>query len=329
MNSSGAKMDIKSNKTKITIVIPVYNSEDTINALVMQLIAELSNVYALEIVLVNDGSTDNSERVCIDLYDQYPSLIRFYSLAKNVGEHNAVMAGLNHASGDYIVIMDDDFQNPVSEVIKLVQEGIESDSDVVYTFYDKKRHAFWRKAGSWFNDKVANIMLNKPKDLYLSSFKLMNNFLIKEIIKYEQPYPYIDGLILRTTDKIGKIQVTHQERRDGQSGYTLRKLIRLWLNMFINFSILPLRVSIIVGFIFSCIGFLMGINTVLEKIANPALPLGWASLIVVTCIFAGVQLIALGMIGEYVGRIFLSQNRKPQFTVRKAYEKDVLTKDHP
>lgn len=322
-------MDIKSNKTRITIVIPVYNSEDTIDALVMQLIAELSDLYSLEIVLVNDGSTDDSERICINLFDQYPSIIRYYSLAKNVGEHNAVMAGLNHVSGDYIVIMDDDFQNPISEVVKLVQAGIKSDNDVIYTYYGKKRHAFWRNAGSRFNDKVANMMLEKPKDLYLSSFKLINKFLAQEIIKYELPFPYVDGLIVRTTDKIGKIKVEHQERRDGQSGYTVRKLIRVWLNMFTNFSILPLRVSIFIGFIFSFIGLLLGINTVIEKIANPSLPLGWASLIVITCIFAGVQLIALGMIGEYVGRIFLSQNRKPQFTIRKAYEANGLTlKDH-
>ncbi len=322
-------MDMNVNKTKISIVIPVYNSEDTIGPLVLQLVSELSDLYSLEVVLVNDGSTDDSENRCINLYNQYPYSIRFYSLAKNVGEHNAVMAGLNHVSGDYIVIMDDDFQNPISEVIKLVQEGIKSDNDVVYTFYEKKRHAFWRNAGSLFNDKVANIMLEKPKDLYLSSFKIMTNFLVKEIVKYELPFPYIDGLILRTTNNIGKIKVEHQERRDGQSGYTVRRLIRLWLNMFTNFSILPLRVSIILGFIFSFMGILLGINTVFEKIAKPDLPLGWASLIVVTCIFAGVQLIALGMIGEYLGRIFLSQNRKPQFTIRKAYEENVLThQDH-
>lgn len=323
------KMDMNPNKTKISIVIPVYNSEDTIETLVLQLIDELSYFYSLEIVLVNDDSRDDSENRCINLYNQYPSFIRFYSLAKNVGEHNAVMAGLNHVSGDYIVIMDDDFQNPISEVIKLVKEGIKSDNDVIYTFYERKRHAFWRNAGSWFNDRVANIMLEKPKDLYLSIFKLLNKFLVQEIVKYDLPFPYIDGLIVRTTNKIGKIKVGHQERLNGPSGYTVRKLFRLWLNMFINFSILPLRVSILMGFVFSFIGLLLGINTVYEKMVDPNLPLGWATLIVITCIFAGVQLIALGMIGEYLGRIFLSQNRKPQFTVRKAYDENLLTQqDH-
>jgi len=313
-------MDLNHNKTKVTLLIPVYNSADTIAALISQLIAELSNFYLLEIVLVNDDSTDDSERICIELFHRYPSVIRFYSLAKNVGEHNAVMAGLNHVTGDYVVIMDDDFQNPISEVVKLVQEGIKSNNDVIYTFYEKKQHTLWRNAGSWFNDKVANLMLEKPKDLYLSSFKLINKFLTQEIIKYGLPFPYIDGLILRTTNKIGKIKVEHHQRNDGQSGYTLLKLIRLWLNMFINFSILPLRISIILGFGFSFLGILLGINTVIEKIINPALPLGWASLIVIICIFSGVQLISLGMIGEYIGRIFLSQNVKPQFTIRKTYE---------
>ena len=307
-------------KPKISIVIPVYNSEDTIGTLVSLLIAELQYLYELEVVLVNDGSKDNSVKVCVDLFHRYPYLVRFYSLAKNVGEHNAVMAGLNHTSGDYTVIMDDDFQNPISEVVKLIEAAVTGDKDVIYTYYEIKRHSFWRNAGSWFNDKVANVMLGKPKDLYLSSFKILNSFLVGEIIKYDLPFPYIDGLILRVTDRIGKIKVQHQERPQGESGYTMRKLISLWLNMFTNFSILPLRVVVIIGFMFALSGYFLGIGTVYEKYVNPHLPIGWAMTIILLCIFAGVQLIAIGVIGEYVGRIFLSQNRKPQFTVRTALE---------
>ena len=307
-------------KPKISIVIPVYNSEDTIGTLVSLLIAELQYLYELEVVLVNDGSKDNSVKVCVDLFHRYPYLVRFYSLAKNVGEHNAVMAGLNHTSGDYTVIMDDDFQNPISEVVKLIEAAVTGDKDVIYTYYEIKRHSFWRNAGSWFNDKVANVMLGKPKDLYLSSFKILNSFLVGEIIKYDLPFPYIDGLILRVTDRIGKIKVQHQERPQGESGYTMRKLISLWLNMFTNFSILPLRVVVIIGFMFALSGYFLGIGTVYEKYVNPHLPIGWAMTIILICIFAGVQLIAIGVIGEYVGRIFLSQNRKPQFTVRTALE---------
>jgi undecaprenyl-phosphate 4-deoxy-4-formamido-L-arabinose transferase len=246
--------------------------------------------------------------------------VKFYSLSKNVGEHNAVMAGLNYTTGDFIVIMDDDFQNPISEVIKLVEYAKENSYDVVYTYYERKQHHFLRNLGSKFNDKVANVMLKKPKDLYLSSFKLISKFLVKEIIKYDLPFPYIDGLILRTTNNIGKIQVSHQERTIGKSGYTLTKLISLWLNMFTNFSILPLRVSIYIGFIFAFLGLILGTYTVIEKLSNPSLPIGFAALAVSIFIFAGVQLISLGMIGEYVGRIFLSQNKRPQFTIKKRFE---------
>lgn len=307
-------------KISLSIVIPVYNSQDSISKLTDHLVASLGVDYKLEIVLVNDSSKDNSEKLCIALYEKYETIVKFYSLSKNVGEHNAVMAGLNHTTGDFIVIMDDDFQNPISEVIKLVEFAKENSYDVVYTYYDRKQHHFLRNLGSKFNDKVANVMLKKPKDLYLSSFKLMSKFLVNEIIKYDLPFPYIDGLILRTTTNIGKIQVYHKERIVGKSGYTLTKLIALWLNMFTNFSILPLRVSIYIGFVFAFLGLIFGVYTVIEKLSNPRLPIGFAALAVSVFIFAGVQLISLGMIGEYIGRIFLSQNKRPQYTVKKKFE---------
>lgn len=308
------------NNINLSIVIPVYNSEDTISRLTDHLVESLGTDYNLEIVLVNDCSKDNSEKVCIGLHEKHRSIVKFYSLSKNVGEHNAVMAGLNHSTGDFVVIMDDDFQNPISEVIKLVNYAKDHNFDVVYTYYDRKQHHFLRNLGSKFNDKVSNVMLKKPKDLYLSSFKLITKFLVQEIIKYDLPFPYIDGLILRTTNNIGKIQVHHEERNVGKSGYTLTKLISLWLNMFTNFSILPLRVSIYLGFIFAFLGLILGVYTLLEKLSNPNLPVGFAALAVSVFIFAGVQLISLGMIGEYIGRIFLSQNKRPQFTVKKKFE---------
>jgi len=241
-------------------------------------------------------------------------------LSKNFGEHSAVIAGLNKATGNYAVIMDDDFQNPVSEVVKLVNKALENDYDVVYSYYEKKRHSLFRNLGSYFNDKIANFMLKKPKDLYLSSFKVLNRFLINEIIKYQGPFPYIDGLILQITDKIGRVKIEHHLRQEGRSGYTVKKLISLWLNMFTSFSILPLRVSIIFGFIFSLFGVVLGIYTVLEKLSNPDMPIGYTSLFVVVSVFAGVQLIMLGMVGEYIGRVFLSLNKRPQYIIKKIYE---------
>ena len=199
-------------------------------------------------MLVNDGSKDNSHQVCEEIFHKYPNVVTYLRLARNFGEHNAVMAGLRHAVGDYAVIMDDDFQNPPEEVTRLVQEAERGDFDVVYSFYDEKKHNWFRNLGSTFNGWVAHFMLNKPKGLYLSSFKCLNRFLIREIVKYDAPFPYIDGLILSLTDNIGTVRVRHNERSQGRSGYTFRKLVRLWLSMFVNFSIMPLRLSLIMGF---------------------------------------------------------------------------------
>lgn len=305
---------------KVSIAIPVYNSENSIARVVEELTGTLTEHYELEIVLVNDCSRDNSEKVCVDIFNKYPNIVKFYSLSKNVGEHNAVMAALNHVTGEYVVIMDDDFQNPITEVVKLFEHIVAHDYDVVYTYYDKKHHSFFRNLGSKINDKVANIMLRKPKNLYLSSFKALNQFTVKEIIKYNLPFPYIDGLILRTTSNIGTLKVLHQKRETGKSGYTLRKLIRLWLNMFTNFSILPLRISVVLGFIFAVFGFGLGVYAVVDKMLHPELPMGYTTLAVLIAIFGGIQLIAIGLVGEYLGRVFLSQNKQPQYSVRKAFE---------
>lgn len=306
----------------VSIIIPVYNGERSIEHLVDELIIKLIDQFHIEIVLVNDCSPDQSEKACIRLYDKYPDIVCFYSLAINVGEHNAVMAGLNMASGDFAVIMDDDFQNPISEVVKLITYMKQEQYDVIYTYYEEKKHTLFRNIGSRFNDSVATIMLRKPKDLYLSSFKIINRFLIDEVIKYHLPYPYIDGLILRTTSNIGKIKVTHNDRLIGKSNYTLKKLISVWLNMFTNFSILPLRLSIIFGFFFSALGFIIGIYATIEKFINPEIPQGYTSLLVILSIYAGIQLLAVGMVGEYLGRLFISHNKKPQYSIRKSFRKN-------
>ena len=305
---------------KISIIIPVFNSEKTIDPLVKSLISRFDDKYGIEIILVNDFSTDNSEELCIELYNSFPSKIKLYSLGKNFGEHNAVMAGLNHTSGDWIIIMDDDFQNPVEEVEKLIQFSISNSYDVVYTYYKDKKHSLLRNYGSAINNLIASFMLKKPKDLYLSSFKSIHKNIVNEIIKYRLPYPYIDGLILRTTNNIGKILALHKRREQGQSGYTISKLMSLWLNMFTNFSVLPLRISTILGFILSLLGFSFGIFTILEKLTHPNIPQGYASVITMITIMFGVQLIAVGLIGEYIGRMFISVNKQPQYYISKRYE---------
>jgi undecaprenyl-phosphate 4-deoxy-4-formamido-L-arabinose transferase len=228
------------NKTILnSIVIPVYNSEKTISKMVNQLVAALEQKYDFEIILVNDCSKDKSGEVCIALYKRYRKIVRFFSLAENVGEHNAVMAGLNKARGDYAVVMDDDFQNPVNEVVRLIDTALKNDFDVIYTFCEKSQRPLFRRLGSWFANKTADIVLKKPAGLYLSSFKIINRFTIDKIKKYHPPFTYLDGLILQATENIGKIRVNEHQRSTGKSGYSLKKLFALWLNMVFGYSVLP------------------------------------------------------------------------------------------
>ncbi|MGD9723742.1 MAG: glycosyltransferase family 2 protein [Pirellulales bacterium] len=300
---------------RVSVVIPVYRGERTVGALVHELRETLAARYDLEIVLVNDDSPDRSAAVCRELVHNVAG-VTFLNLSRNFGEHNAVMAGLNHATGDYVVIMDDDFQNPPSEVPKLVEE-IRRGYDVVYSCYACKQHSWLRNLGSRINDCAAGVLLDKPRDLYLSSFKVLSRFVVDELVKYEGPYPYIDGLVLRITRNYSRVLVAHDARRDGRSGYTVRKLLALYLNMFTNFSILPLRLASYAGLLTSLVGLVLAVSFVIDRLTNPEVPAGWASVIVSLFIVAGIQLFALGMIGEYLGRLFLKDNGRPQYIIRE------------
>lgn len=301
---------------KISVVIPVYRGAATIGILVRELVERLSGRYPLEVVLVNDCSPDESEQVCLDLVKTYPEVVVYAAMARNFGEHNTVMTGLRLATGDLVVTMDDDLQNPPSEVEKLIAEA-ERGFDVVYAQFERKEHHWFRNLGSRFNDWVATLLLKKPKDLYLCTFRCLSRFLVDEIVRYEGPYPYVDGLILRSTASVSSVMVRHDPRRVGESGYTLKKLIGLWLNMSTSFSILPLRLAVVVGFVVAVFGMLVGAEVVVEKILRPETAVGWASLMTALAIFSGIQLILMGTIGEYLGRLLLTVNGTPQGVVRK------------
>jgi undecaprenyl-phosphate 4-deoxy-4-formamido-L-arabinose transferase len=311
----------------ISIIIPVFNSENAIEILVDKIIEGLGKHYEFEIILINDSSVDGSEEKCKKLVEKY-SNVALYSLSKNVGEHNAVMAGLNKCTGDYAAIMDDDLQHSADSLLKLIQFGIKEKNnfDVVYTYYDKMKHNFFRNFGRKFNDLMANLVLDKPKFLYLSSFKLVNRFLITEIIKYKSPFAYIDGIILGITNRIGRVKVEHDKRVYGKSGYTIKKLLQVWSSMFTGFSVIPLRLSLGLGWILSVLGFIFALSTLVEKIVDNTVPSGYTALIIIVTIFSGVILIALGLLGEYVGRIFISLNKKPQFIIRNSWTNKKNTK---
>ena len=304
----------------ISIIIPVYNSENTIEILVDSIVEALKESYEFEIILINDLSGDSSEKKCISLVEKYLN-VSLFSLSKNVGEHNAVMAGLYKCTGDYAVIMDDDLQHSAKSLVELINFSIKEKNnyDVVYTYYDKMEYNFFRNIGRKFNDFIANLLLDKPKSLYLSSFKMINRFLITEITKYKSPFTYIDGLILDITSRIGKVKVVHNERAHGKSGYSIKKLLQVWSSMFTGFSVVPLRLSLILGFVLSFLGFAFAVITFIERLMNQNVPSGYATIIIFVTIFSGAILIAMGLLGEYVGRIFVAQNKKPQFIIRDSW----------
>ena len=301
---------------ELSFVIPVYNGAASIGAVV----ARIHELYAdldFEVVLVNDGSEDDSEQACSTLRDRHPGTVVFVHLARNFGEHSAVLAGLNFSSGRYVAVLDDDGQNPPSEVRALYDAARTEGHDVVYGRYRVKRHSLMRNLGSAINDRMANVMLRKPPELYLSSFKVMNRFVVDEITKYGGSFPYIDGLILRTTKSLGQIDVEHRDRGENASNYTMRKLLKLWMNMFLNFSITPLRMASILGAAASAASLILLVLIVLDKLfINPEVPMGVPTVLITIVFFAGVQLIILGTIGEYLGRLFLDHSNTPQFVVR-------------
>lgn len=305
--------------TSLSIVIPVYNAEKTIAALCNELIKLLAARFSLEIVLINDCSHDNTDAVCKQLYAEHPETIIYASLSRNFGEHNAVMAGLNQSHGDYVVVMDDDFQNPPEEVLTLVTE-IRKGYDVVYCSYPKKNDSIFRNIASYLNGSMARVVLNKPANLYLSSFKAMNRFLVEKIINYSTPFPYLDAIILGITRNIGKVEVCHNLRRAGRSGYTLKKLAALWGNMIVSYSLIPLRAVTISGIILTLLG-IYSVATMMLSSLSPVIsdPTDLEELTSVTMFFRGLQLFAIGILGEYVGRIYLRLNQEPQYIIREMH----------
>jgi glycosyltransferase involved in cell wall biosynthesis len=299
----------------LSIVVPVYRGAATVGRLVEEL-SHLRPVGGLEIILVNDGSPDDSGEVCRSLIPEATVPLTYIEHARNYGEHNAVMTGLRHARGTYVITMDDDLQNPPEEVVKLYDHARLGHWDVVYTRYAVKQHEGWRNLGSHFANAVADRLLDKPKGLYLSSFRCMSALVVAAVTRYSGPYPYVDGLIMEVTQRIDSIEVRHLPRAEGRSNYNLRRLVRLWLNLATSFSLAPLRLAIFAGVGMATLGAIGAVATIAEALFMRDTPSGWASTMVVILLVGGVQSMILGVLGEYVGRTFLSANGKPQGTIR-------------
>jgi len=305
------------NPLELSVVIPVYGSAAILPELVRQLDDAIGEKMGLrgrfEIVLVDDCGPGNSWEVIRSLAAERPHL-KGVALRTNSGQHNAIMAGLHFAAGRVIVMMDDDLQHSPYDIPAL-HASIDEGHDVCYAEFRRRHHARWKLVGSAINDRVARYLLNKPKGLYLSPFKAMRSEIREELIRYRGPHVYLDGLILTVTRNIGTAQVEHHPRYEGQGSYGFYRSVSLWLKMATNFSIAPLRLASFMGFLFAGVGLALALVLVVERVHNNSSPQGWTSLMVVVLILGGIQLLAVGAIGEYLGRVFLTINNRPQFVV--------------
>jgi undecaprenyl-phosphate 4-deoxy-4-formamido-L-arabinose transferase len=299
----------------LSFVIPLYRSAETIGAVVRDIEA-LQIEGGHEIILVNDGSEDRTSEVCRALVAGARIPITLIEHARNYGEHNAVLTGWRQARGVHVVNLDDDGQNPPAEAVKLWREATRTGLDVIFGHYTDKQHSLFRNLGSRFTNRMTDWALDKPQGFYLSSFRCVTKFVADKVVAYAGPYPYIDGLILQVTQRIGSIEVKHEARQAGQSTYTLRRLIRLWLSAWINFSVLPLRVATVLGLLLSLAGLAGLVAVFVAYLKNVGPPDGFGLILAALFVFSGTQLLLLGLIGEYVGRMFLTISQRPQAVVR-------------
>lgn len=301
----------------ISFVIPCYCSEHMLSAVVDEIKSTMETIsrYEYEIVLVDDCSPDGTYAVICELASRNAHITGI-SMSRNFGQHAALMAGFHFAQGDIVVCLDDDGQTPASEVEKLL-EKIEANYDVVFASYERKMQSPFRNWGSWTNSKMTEIMLGKPHNLVINSYFAMRRFVMLEMLRYEHCYPYVAGLVLRTTKNICNVPVLHRQREYGQSGYTMKKLLSLWMNGFTSFSVKPLRIAIYFGVMFALLGFAYLAAIIVKYCMYSTAPLGWSSTIAAILAMGGIILVVLGLIGEYVGRIFMCINRAPQYVIRE------------
>ena len=300
----------------LSFVIPLYRSAETIGE-VVRAIEGLPVAGGHEIVLVHDGSGQETSAVAQQLVKTAKVPITLVEHARNFGEHNAVLTGWRHARGAHIVNLDDDGQNPPAEGVRMWAHAKVTGLDVVFGHYDVKQHSAWRNFGSWFTNRMTDWALDKPAGFYLSSFRCVSAFAAKQVIGYAGPHPYIDGLLLQVTQRIGSISVRHEARQAGTSTYTMRRLVRLWLSAWVNFSVLPLRVATVLGLVIAFLGVMAFGLVAWMWVMDVGPESGWGWIMAGLLIFSGAQLVILGLLGEYIGRMFLAINQRPQSVVRE------------
>lgn len=301
---------------KLSFVIPCYRSEHSIKAVVDEVIAtvEKDGRFDYEIICINDHSPDNTLKVLMELAAN--PKIKVIDLMKNFGQHSALMAGYNCVSGDYVVSLDDDGQNPPSEMFRLIDKLIDGGYDWVSARYPEKKHNWFRRLGSKLSFLMSHVLIGKPNDIDINSYCVIRREVAEEIVKYKNAYPFVHGLMLRVTRNIANVDIDHQERAEGKSGYSLSKLVGLLMNGFTAFSVKPLRLASLLGAITALIGFAYGLFVVIRRILTPSMVMGYSSLMAALMFIGGMIMLLLGLLGEYIGRIYICLNNAPQFAIR-------------
>lgn len=308
---------------KLSFVIPCYGSEKTIEFVVNEIVETVAQKpeYDYEIIAIHDCSPDNVLSVLKNLAEKN-SKLKIIDFAKNFGKHAGVLAGFKYATGDYIIGLDDDGQCPVDHLWELLAPIINGENDYSMAGYSKVKQSVFKNIGSSLNSFMSQILLKKPKDLYFSNFYAMKSFIAKEMIKYNNPYPYLEGLTLRTTRSFAVVPMEERERFEGQGNFTLSKSIDLLMNGFTAFSVKPLRISTIMGVLCAFLGFLYGIIVVVRKLIDPSISMGYSSTMAAILFIGGAIMLMLGLIGEYIGRIYISINNSPQYVIREIVDNE-------
>lgn len=301
----------------LSFVIPCYHSAATLATVTQQIreTVKADGRYAYEIILVNDNPADDTWREILRLKQQDPRIFGI-CMSRNFGQASALLAGYRHVHGDIVVSLDDDGQTPPSEMFRLI-DALDAETDIVYASYPTKHHSAFRNFGSKVNDWMATWLMGKPKDLYMASYYVARRFIIDEMVKCENPFPYVDGLAVRSTSRFKNVPIDHQDRTEGESGYTFTKLLRLWFNGFTAFSVKPLRIATVMGMLFSVVGFLFAVVVVVRKIILlDRIDAGWSSIMAIVLLLDGILMMMLGLVGEYVGRMYMTMNKSPQYVIR-------------
>ena len=301
----------------LSFVIPCYRSAATLADVTRRIRRTVlsDGRYRYEIILVNDNPADDTWREIQRLKQQDENIFGI-CMSRNFGQASALMAGYRHVHGDIVVSLDDDGQTPPDEMFRLI-DALDEETDIVYASYPSKHHSLFRNFGSRVNDHMATWLMGKPRDLYMASYYAARRFVIDEMVRCDNPFPYVDGLAIRSTSRFKNVPIDHQDRTQGESGYTFAKLLGLWLNGFTAFSVKPLRAATVMGMAFSLAGCLFAMIVVVRKIILlDQIDAGWSSIVAIVLLLDGILMMMLGLVGEYVGRMYMTMNKSPQYVVR-------------